>query len=379
MNFSSDPIHTKENLINRYATNTNLLYIVILLSIVGFLFSLPYIKVDVTAQSRGFVRSEMEDIPLFSVVSGRIEYINIKNNQQVRVGDTLLMVTKEIIDVQKRIQYQLNNTDSLLFKDYGHAIKKEKDSIESSIVFEDYLQYLANINELKNRLEQAKNNFDRHQILFDKKVIARMEYEQYLYQYRQEKRALQAYQKRQISEWEMQKRNLLEKLQQQQQGNLKRLDAEEENYYITAPENGTLGRFIGLQKGAYIQPQQPIVFLSPDRKLIVETMVSPQDIGLIQLGQEVKYQMDAFNYNQWGLLSGKVIDIDKNVSIENEQVFFRVRSELDATTLSLKNGYTAKIGKGMSLTARFIIIERSLYELLFDKIDNWLNPKILTP
>lgn len=378
MNFSSDPIHTKENLINRYSTKTNLLYLVVLMAIIGFLISLPYIKVDVTAQSRGFVRSEIEDIPLFSVVSGRIDYINIKNNQQVTDGDTLLIVTKEIIDAQKRIQVELKNTDSLLYKDYGHAIKKQGDSIITSFVFEDYMQYLATLNELKNREEQSKINYERHQILFDKGVIAKMEYEQYLYQHRQDIRALATYQKKQITEWELQKRNLLEKLQQQD-GNLKRLDAEEENYYIIAPENGTLDRFIGLQKGAYIQPQQPITFLSPDRKLIVETMVNPQDIGLIRIGQEVKFQMDAFNYNQWGLLTGKVFDIDQNVSIENEQVFFRVRAELDATSLSLKNGYTASIGKGMSLTARFIIIERSLYELLFDKIDNWLNPKLLTP
>jgi len=378
VNFSSDPIHTKENLINRYSTKTNLLYLVVLMAIIGFLISLPYIKVDVTAQSRGFVRSEIEDIPLFSVVSGRIDYINIKNNQQVTDGDTLLIVTKEIIEAQKRIQVELKNTDSLLHKDYGHAIKKQGDSIITSIVFEDYMQYLATLSELKNREEQSKINYERHQILFDKGVIAKMEYEQYLYQHRQDIRALATYQKKQITEWELQKRNLLEKLQQQD-GNLKRLDAEEENYFIIAPENGTLDRFIGLQKGAYIQPQQPIAFLSPDRKLIVETMVNPQDIGLIRAGQEVKFQMDAFNYNQWGLITGKVFDIDQNVSIENEQVFFRVRAELDATSLSLKNGYTASIGKGMSLTARFIIIERSLYELLFDKIDNWLNPKLLTP
>jgi HlyD family secretion protein len=42
--------------------------------------------------------------------------------------------------------------------------------------------------------------------------------------------------------------------------------------------------------------------------------------------------------------------------------------------LKLKNGYKREIGKGMTLNARFEITERTLYELLYDKMDDWLNP-----
>lgn len=377
MNFSSDPVHTQENLINKYSTKTNLVYIIVLLSLVGLLISLPFIRIDITAQSRGIVRSEMEDVPLFSVVSGRVEYINLRNNQRVNQGDTLLVVAKDIIDAQKKIQEQLKDTDSLLYEDYNHAISFRKDSIITTTVLEDYIQYEANLNELKNREEQSRVNFSRYKILYEKGVIAKMEYEHYLYKLRQDQRSLSALKKRQIADWELQKRNLLEKLQQQK-GSLERLEAEEENYFITAPEKGSIDRFVGLQQQSFIMPQQTIAYLSPDKKLIVENRVSPQDIGLLKIGQEVKFQLDAFNYNQWGLLTGKVYDIAQNVTIENEQVYFRVRSELDETTLSLKNGYTASVSKGMTLTSRFIITERSLYDLLFDKVDDWLNPKLMT-
>ena len=30
----------------------------------------------------------------------------------------------------------------------------------------------------------------------------------------------------------------------------------------------------------------------------------------------------------------------------------------------------------MSFTARFMITERTLYELLYDKLDDWLNPNL---
>lgn len=33
--------------------------------------------------------------------------------------------------------------------------------------------------------------------------------------------------------------------------------------------------------------------------------------------------------------------------------------------------------KGMNFTGRFIVTKRTLYHLLFDNVDDWLNPKIV--
>ena len=43
--------------------------------------------------------------------------------------------------------------------------------------------------------------------------------------------------------------------------------------------------------------------------------------------------------------------------------------------LKLKNGYTVSLTKGLSLHAEFTIARRSLYQLIYDKADDWLNPK----
>lgn len=88
--------------------------------------------------------------------------------------------------------------------------------------------------------------------------------------------------------------------------------------------------------------------------------------------------MDAYNYNQWGLLEGKVIQIDKNLTVNQQtgESFFRVLCSMDKTFLQLKNGYKGKIEKGMTLTTRFHLIDRTLWQLLFDHVDNWFNPKL---
>ncbi len=77
------------------------------------------------------------------------------------------------------------------------------------------------------------------------------------------------------------------------------------------------------------------------------------------------------------MLQGSVIDIDKNVTLLNDAAFFKVRCSLHIKELKLKNGYTTKVSKGMTLTTRYFITRRSLFDLLFDKVDDWFNPKIL--
>ncbi|WP_241774895.1 HlyD family efflux transporter periplasmic adaptor subunit [Flavobacterium sp. Leaf82] len=153
---------------------------------------------------------------------------------------------------------------------------------------------------------------------------------------------------------------------------------ESSNYIVLAPISGTIENFSGIQKGSFINASQSIATISAADHLIVENNVSPADIGLIKKNQKVKFQLDAFNYNQWGLLEGKVIDIDRNITIQGEHAFFKVRCAFNSTTLKLKSGYQSNVSKGMTLTTRYIIIRRSLFDLLFDKMDDWLNPKQLS-
>ncbi|NBC56975.1 MAG: HlyD family efflux transporter periplasmic adaptor subunit [Bacteroidetes bacterium] len=374
MKISSNPVYTKENLINKYSSRTNLIYITVVLALLIFLFSLPYVKIDVTTQSRAIVRSEFDDVPIYSVIGGRIDEINISYNQEVKEGDTLVVINRNTLNSQQKFKRQLIKNDSLLLNDLIFALKKKYDSLVTPTLKEAYERYDSQLKELVTKRTQARITYQRNKTLYDKGVIARAEFDKHDFNYKQATQAVRSYMQQQISDWESQKRNLQNKIQDDI-GIVERLETEEENYYITAPRDGIIRDFIGLQNQSFIQPQQPIAYISPIQNLIVESMVSPKDIGLIKVGQEVKYQIDAFNYNQWGFVYGKVIEIDNNLSIDNQNAFFKVRSSIDDLELKLDNGYKTQVKKGMTLTSRFLVTERSLYDLLFDKIDDWLNPK----
>jgi len=58
----------------------------------------------------------------------------------------------------------------------------------------------------------------------------------------------------------------------------------------------------------------------------------------------------------------------------DNQPVFKIRCKLHDTKLRLTNGVTGQVKKGMTVRARFLLAERSLYQLLFDNINDWLNP-----
>ena len=376
MNFSSDPINTLENLTAKNKTKSKNIYFVVVVSVIIFLALLPIIKIDISSQSRGIIKSYKENVSLSTIVSGKIVWLQLKNNQTVAKGDTLLKISTKALETDREIQDTLSSSTSLLLQDITSVLKGNTTQLHTSIVREDYNKYATRRSELQSKVSQAQINYNRNKTLFDKGVIAKMEFEKHLFELRFANEALASYDKNQKSNWENQKRELQDKVKNLK-GAIEKIVVESNNYFLLAPESGTIENFNGLQVGSFLNASQPIATISPNDNLIVESTVLPNDIGLIKENQKVKFQIDAFNYNQWGLLSGKVVEIDKNITLKDNQAYFRVKCLLDTKTLTLKSGYKTNVTKGMTLTTRYIITRRSLFDLLFDKVDDWLNPKLI--
>ena len=374
MNFSSDPINTLENLISKNKTKSISIYLVLVLALILFLFLLPVIKIDISSQSRSIIRSKTDNVPVTAIVSGRISCLAIKNNAVVNKGDTLIKIAKESLLTEKQTQNTLSGDTQMLLKDMVNLLANRVSYLKTAIAKEESYQYQARKNELQSKIAQTQINFNRSKILFDKGIIASAEHEKQLYELRFAQQALQSFVSQQKSTWENQKRDLEERVKNID-GSISKIKVEENNYVVLAPISGTIESFSGLQVGSFLNASQPIATISAVDQLIVESMVSPNDIGLIYKNQKVKFQIDAFNYNQWGLLEGKVIDIDRNITIQGDQAFFKVRCSLNSIEMKLLSGYKTKVSKGMTLTSRYIITTRSLFDLLFDKMDDWLNPK----
>ena len=373
MNLSSDPINTLENLIAKNKTKSISIYLVVVIAIATFIGLLPIIKIDISSQSRGIIRSKIDNVPVTSAVSGKIVALKLKNNALVQKGDTLLIISKENLESEKQLNDTIYKTNETILQDL-EMVLKGKFNLQTSLIREEYYKYTTQKAELQSKVAQAQINYNRYKTLFEKGVIAKAEFEKYQFDLQFAKQALNSFAKQQMANWQNKKNELTLQLKNITGSNNK-LNIEAQNYVVIAPITGTIENFNGVQAGSILNASQPIAQISPVDNLVVESTVSPNDIGLIKPNQKVKFQLDAFNYNQWGLLTGKVIDIDKNITLQENQAFFKVRCALDSKELKLKSGYKTQVSKGMTLTTRYIITRRSLFDLLFDKVDDWLNPK----
>ena len=95
------------------------------------------------------------------------------------------------------------------------------------------------------------------------------------------------------------------------------MQEEKESYVIKASVTGTIQQLTGKYVGSSIQVGENLGVISPDSNLLVECYVSPQDIGFLNKDMKANFQINAFNYNEWGLASGKVLNIANDFVIQN--------------------------------------------------------------
>ncbi|WP_298321295.1 HlyD family efflux transporter periplasmic adaptor subunit [uncultured Aquimarina sp.] len=360
----------------KHQNSSKIIYGLILVAILIVLILLPFIKVDIYTTARGMLKPSKERIAITPLQSGKVVFVNLLDNQIVKKGDTLLMTNKKILD--QKIQFSTSKIEEIqqFIADCEYIINTSNPlflKIKSARYQKEYLYYTQKIGELQTRYEKTLIDFERDQKLYRKGVIAKIEFENSDFEHQLSITNLKQYRKQQKNTWQTMLTDYSAQLRELE-SSVSQIVQNQKEYMITAPIDGILKSVKGIEPGSMIISGTPIAEISPDTGLIVECYLSPSDIGLISKAKNVSFQVDAFNYNQWGLATGKILDISKDVDLVNNQPVFKVRCAIDQKHLELKNGFKGNFNKGMTLSARFQLTERTLFDLLYDKVDDWLNP-----
>ena len=122
--------------------------------------------------------------------------------------------------------------------------------------------------------------------------------------------------------------------------------------------------------------EQGIIRSGADSALFAEIDVSPIYIGSIYPGMSVKIQVASFNYNEWGMIAGEVTEISSDYFTDSsgKNEFYKVKCRMEKDYLVRQNGTKGMLKKGMPVLSHFIITKRSLFNLLYQKADDWINP-----
>jgi membrane fusion protein, peptide pheromone/bacteriocin exporter len=422
--FSGDIVaHTVESIV---ALDTEwrlrALYFTTLLICVAAIAAIFVVKVDVSAMGAGLIRPLTDKMEIAAPLAGQVVEVIGRTDLRVKRGDRLMVLSTASLEAslagnraeQERAVRELHDLDFLvrLLGDYKPAdsLTASKFSggnktgasvvtranlepkpeivvhpisaspapetlLQSPVYAKDYVSYLAEAEELRSNREQAEHELRRYETLFVSNTVSGQEVDQRRYELQQARLREQTARKQRVTRWQAEfaaRSRALDNLGAE----AVRIYEEMANCTIKAPTDGTLVDFAPLAPGAFVQQGQRLGDLSPDDALVAEVYVSPRDVGQIQPGQEVRMQVDAFHYTEWGMLRGTVKRVADDFTMRGNgsQPVFRVFVTPESLELAMRNGLRAEVRKGMTLQARFVVARRSLFSLLYESASRWMNP-----
>lgn len=365
-----------ETYIYQYTTKSQIIYWVVLVAIVVTFIALPFIYVDISVQGSGVVRPVAEKTEIKSSITEFVDSVFVCEGEQVKKGDVILRFRTNNSDYKINYQSSRLGDCSAQLADLSFLARGEcPKHFSSSVRQQEYAYFMRQKHELETEVKQAEKEYERNKVLFEKKVISEEEYDGYYFKLQNKRNELASLVQSQISTWQADQ-NTYRNTYNEMNSSLNQEIKDKDMYIVRSPVDGTVDQFSGVYRGSSIQAGQSLAVISPDSTLCLEVYVTPRNIGFVSVGMPVKVQVESFNYNEWGTLSGKVKDISSDFMTDSQgNSFYKVKCEMDRDYLQLKSGRVGKLKKGMTVSAHFMVTRRSLFDLLYQKMDDWVNPK----
>jgi len=354
------------------------IYLAILALTIGALAALPFVRVGVTVQSNGVIRPEVERQSVRSAATGVIDRVSLRPNQHVRRGDTLVVIHDPASE--ERVQ-QLRSEEAEARTAVGDLEKLLRPrtagapvaGLETPRYRQEHAAHRSELARLDVSERKARQDVARVSAMVSKGFAPAQELEDKEMDLARVLAERQAAIDRVKSEWQTSlvsaRAGLLRThsaLQQERHGLARTA--------LVAPIDGMVTELRSLSPGSFVQAGEELALISPSAQFVAEVYVPPRDIGLIRRGGSVRMLVDAFNYTEWGAVTGTVTDISGDISVADGSPVFVVRCAIDRSFLELRNGVRGDLRKGMSFRARFAVADRSLFQLLYDDLDAWVNP-----
>lgn len=354
---------------------TKIIYKVVVFVFFLAIASLPFIYIDITVSASSMVRPVYEKTPIMTAMSEYVDSVYVTEGAILHKGDVILTQRTQKDDSQHRFYSDKLRELSDKIHDLETLSKGNVPTCFHSVdIKEIYTHYRSQVRKIDTDREQYEIEWRKYKLLFDKGLISESEYNEVYYRYQGKLNELNVLKENQESSWA----NYLYDYRMQLKETLatdSSLLADKQLYVVKSPIDGTLEQFNGIYKGGFLAAGQQIAIVSPNGKLCLECHVSPRDIAFIKKDMEVKVQIDALNYNEWGIMTGHVTDIASDLVAINDTYYYKVKCTMDRDYLLLKHtDKRAQIKKGMSATAHFMVTRQSLFTLIYKNIDEWVSP-----
>jgi multidrug resistance efflux pump len=340
---------------------------------------LPVIHVQPSVRSAGVIRPAVEKHDVRARTSGVVAAVRLRENAMVREGDTLLVLRSAALGERRDLLVARADERRRFVHDLerlAHGalpVASPETALQTPTFRKEHASFTIALAEFAPRLEQATRELVRARSLRAQGFITQSEVDDRAFALARAESERATLLARFVADWESRlATNQVELATLETER--RQLTEETSLYAVVAPVTGTVEQIASVSPGSFLAGADRLAVISPTSTLLADVDVRPRDIGLLRVGMPVRLRIDAFDASDWGFVSGRIAEIASDVTPVNGQPTFRVRVSLDQSRLTLRTGFVGQLKKGMTLQARFLLAERSLWQLLFDDVNDWLDP-----
>lgn len=138
---------------------------------------------------------------------------------------------------------------------------------------------------------------------------------------------------------------------------------------LTSPVDGVVLSMDLQNVGQIIQSGKTVAEIAPENvPLVLSTMLPNQEAGFVKIGMPVKVKLDAYPYQDYGLIDGTVKSIGANAE-SNEELgqVYRIEVALQKDHI-IKDGEKIMLKAGQTGTAEIVLRKRRIIDVLLEPI-----------
>lgn len=333
-------------------------------------------RVDDVIKTSGYIRTKDNVSSVKNVIAGKIVELNYKSGQKINKDDVLYKIDSSTYEAQRNmlvfeiedLEAKFNGLNALTTSFYeDENLCDEEDALAYSR-FEAYLKK-KNTLEIKAHIAEKEYKYENK-----KPATIRNDYEVEMKKqtYNLAMADLNSYKANFIANINTELNDITNALFEDKQ-NLAKLDNQFLFLEIKSPMSGYIQEFSSLNVGDYLDSNSKVLNIVPNdnENFRVEIQISPKNMGKIEIGQKVKYRLNAFPYFEYRGAEGVITSIDPDVrtTIEGNNIYYSVYADIDRVYFTNRHGESFLIRAGLETDVRIVMERKPIIYFILKKLD----------
>ncbi|NBB23637.1 HlyD family efflux transporter periplasmic adaptor subunit [Porphyrobacter sp. SLTP] len=318
-----------------------------------------------------------------SVNGGEIARINVREGDQVRRGQVLVVLSKvreaaAVEEAQGKVAALLSQRTRIDAELFDKALVFPAEALAYSDFVRNQTQLYqrrrealaAELSSLAEMKALLKQELDLNLPLLKTGDVARVEVIRMERSIVDVEGQMSSIRQRYIQELQTELARTEEELVTAQQVLAQRNDALKVTELV-APTDGIVKNVRLTTVGGVLRPGDEVLQIVPTGEmLVVEAKVPPRDIAFVKAGQSASIKFDAYDYSTYGPASGRVTYISPDTLTEEgadgkQEVYYRVSLEVDVSGMRPKEaGEKIIIQPGMTIVAEIKTGKNTVFDYL---------------